>query len=139
MNKPNLPEGIAFHRKLHLMVYRPRGIMDEARVEEIVAKLEQMEAAADQPFNRYTDLSKIDAVDLRFEFIFRISLHRRRVYAKHPPAKSAFYVTSPATTHIARTHAILVDHSPLRVKLFKEVEPAAQWLGVSIEDLDLAP
>ena len=136
MKTPKLQTGILFQQDLHLMVYRPRGILGEKDVETIVAELEHLEDAADQPFYRYTDLSKIDAVDLRFEFIFRISLHRRRVYAKHPPTKSAFLVTSPATTRVARTHAILSDHSPLRVKLFKEIEPAAKWLGVSTEDLD---
>ena len=136
--KPRLPQWIAFHRDIHLMVYRPRGIVTEARVEQIVATLEQMEDAAKQPFNRYTDLS-IAVMNLSFEFIFRISLHRRRTYAKYPPAKSAFYVTNRATAQIAKTHAILVDHSPLQVKLFEEVEAAAQWLGVSIEDLNLAP
>ena len=139
MKKPRLPRWLAFHHDLHLMVSRPRGIIDEARIEEVVAALEQFENADHHPFNRYTDLSQIDAVDLHFKFIFHISLHRRLVYAKYPPVKSAFYVTSPATAHIVKMHAILTDHSPLRVKLFKEEEAAAKWLGVSVEELNLAP
>ena len=139
MKKTKLPRWIAFHHDLHLLVYRPRGIVDEARVEEIVATLDQLENASHHPFNRYTDLSQIDAVDLHFKFIFRVSLHRRLVYAKYSPVKSAFYVTSPATMRVVRAHAILTDHSPLQVKLFEQVGPAALWLGVSVKDLNLAP
>ena len=113
------------------MVLRPTGIVDEPHVERIIAMLEKVEEEADEPFDRYTDLSKIDAVDLRFAFIFRISLHRRL----YPPVKSAIYVTSPATARVARTHVLLTDRSPLRVKMFKKVDEAAEWLGVT-EDLE---
>jgi hypothetical protein len=135
--KMKLLPWISFHHDHRLMVFRPRGIVDEPHVEKTVAMLEQVEQGADQPFDRYTDLSKLDAVDLSFEFIFRISLHRRLAYSKYPPVKSAFYVTSPATFRVARAHAILTDRSPLKVRWFKEVTPAAKWLGVPIEDLEI--
>jgi hypothetical protein len=138
MKKKLLPY-VSFHHDLHLMVFRPTGIVDEPHVEKTVAMLEKVEEETDQPFNRYTDLSKIDAIDLRFEFIFRISLHRRLVRAKQPPVKSAIYVTSPATARVARTHVLLTDRSPLQVRMFKAASEAADWLGVTVEDLELAP
>jgi len=130
---------IAFQHDHHLMVFRPRGVMDETRVEETVAVLEEAEKQSNEPFNRYSDLSKIDAFDLRFQFIFRISLHRRLFYAKFPPVKSAFYVTNPATARVVRTHVLLTDHSPLRARMFREATLAANWLGVPVEDLEIAP
>ena len=135
--KLKLLPGVTFHHDLRLMVFRPRGIVDEPHVEKTVAMLERVEAEVDKPFDRYTDLSKIDAIDLRFEFVFRICLHRRLTYAQYPPVKSAIYVTSPATMRIAKTHLLLTDHSPLKVKIFKEIPAAAKWLGVTVEDLEL--
>jgi hypothetical protein len=44
-------------------------------------------------------------------------------------------VTSPATTHYAKLHAMLTDHSPLHVSLFTERAAAAKWLGVPVEAL----
>src|SRR5215213_1459669 len=99
------------------MIFRPRGIVDEPHVEKTIAMLEKVEEEMSEPFDRYTDFSKLDAIDLRFEFIFRISLHRRLVYAKNPTVKSAIYVTSPATARVARTHVLLTDQSPLKVKM----------------------
>jgi hypothetical protein len=49
--------------------------------------------------------------------------------------KSAFYVTSPDTTHYAKLHAMLTDHSPLHVALFTDRAAVAKWLGVSLEAL----
>ena len=128
---------VSFHHDHRLMVLRPLGVLDEPQVEKTVAMLEQLEKEADQPFNRFSDLSKLDAIDLSFEFIFRISLHRRLTYSKHPPVRSAFYVTSPATARVVRAHAILTERSPLMVKSFKDVVSAAKWLGVPVEELEL--
>lgn len=134
-----LPSGVSFRDDLRLMVWQPHGILDEPQVEKVISALERAEDEAEHPFNRYTDLSKIDAIDLDFGYIFRISLYRRLVYAKRSPVKSAFYVTNKATSHIASTHAMLTNHSPLSVKLFTELEAAAKWLGVAVDDLRIAP
>jgi hypothetical protein len=134
--KMRLPPDVIFHHDLRLLVFRPRGILTEKEVNRIVHFLEIEEDRAQHPFNRFTDNSKLDAVDLDFDFIFRISLHRRLVYAKKPSVKSAFYVNSPAVARIVKLHAILTDRSPLRVKMFKDFASAAKWLGVSAETLE---
>ena len=100
------------------MLWKPHGILDEGIVNEIVAFIDLAEERASKPFNRFADLSALDMVDLNFKFVFHIALHRRLVSASHSPVKSAFYVTSPATAHYAKVHAMLTDHSPLDVALF---------------------
>ena len=55
----------------------------------------------------------------------------------HPPVKTAFYVTSSDTTHYAKLHAMLTDHSPLHVSLFTERAAAAKWLGVPVVALSV--
>ena len=134
--KLTIPDDVQFHPDLHLMVFRNRGILDEERVNEVVAFIEQEEDLAERPFNRYSDLSKLDAVDLDFRFVFQISLYRRLVYGNRTPVKSAFYVTSPATTRVVRIHALMTDHSPLRVAMFHDIGDAAQWLEVPREVLE---
>jgi hypothetical protein len=134
--KMKLPPNVLFHHDLRLMVYRPRGILNEKEVRTIVEFLEKEEDRAQAPFNRFTDNSKLDAVDLNFEFVFRISLHRRLLYAKRPPVKSAFYVNSPAIARVVKMHAILTASSPLEVRMFKDFASAAKWLGVSEETLE---
>ena len=112
------------------MVFRPRGILTEGRLDAIVEFLEKTEDKANAPFDRFTDLSKLDALDIDFKTMIRISLHRRLTYAQYPPVKSAFYVTSPAAARVVKVHAILTDHSPLVCKMFRELDAAARWLDV---------
>jgi hypothetical protein len=130
------PPGVSFHDDLRLMVFRPRGILDRQAVIRIVRFLDRKEDIAAQPFNRFTDTSKLDALDLDERFVYRIALHRRRVYQGKPPVKSAFYITSISALHYVRIHAVLTEHSPLRVKLFRDLDYVARWLGVTRDILE---
>jgi hypothetical protein len=130
-----LPAYVLFRKDLSLILWRPRGILDESKVNEMVAFTETVEKRNRQPLNRFIDLSALDAVDLNFEFVFHVALGRRLSAAPKPAVKSAFYVTSPDTTHYAKLHAMITDHSPLHVALFTDRAAAAKWLGVPLEAL----
>ena len=132
-----LPAHVTYRKELSLILWKPRGILDQSVVNEIVAFIDAAEARASKPFNRFAYLSALDAVDLNFNFVFYIALHRRLTYAPNPPVKSAFYVTSSATTHYVKLHAMLTDYSPLDVSLFTDRAVAATWLGVPDEALTM--
>lgn len=132
-----LPRHMMFHHDLHLMVFRPRGVMTEQRIDKDIAILEAAEDELATPFNRFTDVTQVDLSRLHFRHIFRISLHRRLKYRNRPPVKSAFYVRDKEAIRIVRTHALLTDHSSIRVRMFEELPDAAGWLGVSVEDLQM--
>ena len=132
-----LPAHVLFRKELSLILWKPRGILDEVLVNEIVAFIEAVERRASKPLNRFSDLSGLDAVDLNFKFVFHIALDRRLSAAPKPAVKSAFYVTSPATTHYIQLHAMLTDYSPLDVSLFTDRAAAAKWLGVPGEALTM--
>jgi hypothetical protein len=129
-----LPD-IQFHEDLHLIVWKPRGILDEAAVNKILIEILRREAAAAKPFNRFCDLSAVESFHLTFKYVFHLALHRRLSYVGREPVKSAFYVTHPEAAHIVKIHALLTDFSPLDVKMFEEREAAAKWLGVGVESL----
>jgi hypothetical protein len=137
--KLTLPPWSAFHHDIGLLVFRPRGVIDDAMLEKSIAIVETMEVEAEKPFNRYLDLSGIDAIDLRFEVVFRTALQRRLTRAKMPPVKVAALVTSPPTKRLGQMFVLLTENSPLKVKLFDQAKDAAAWLGVKMEDLELAP
>lgn len=130
-----LPAHVLFRKDLSLIMWKPRGVLDEAIVNEIVVFIGTAEARSSKPFNRFADMSALDAVDLNFKFVFDVALHRRLTYAGHQPVKSAFYVTSPTTIHYTKLHKLLNDYSPINVRLFTELAEAATWLGVSVETL----
>ena len=130
-----LPAHVLFRKDLSLILWKPRGILDESTVNEMVAFTEAVEKRNREPLNRFSDVSALDAVDLNFNFVFHVALGRRLSAAPRSAVKSAFYVTSPDTMHYVKLHAMLTDYSPLHVALFTDRAAAAKWLGVPLEAL----
>jgi hypothetical protein len=132
-----LPPDVEFHEDLRLLVYRPHGVIDEAAVKKIVSVLEDLEAKLEKPFNRFSDTLAADEVELNFKYVIQFSLCRRLSYAGHPPVKSAILATDGTMIHYARLHALLTQGSPINVRVFKDRQEAADWLGVPIERLKM--
>ena len=130
-----LPPEIEFHEDLHLLVYRPRGVIDEAAVKKIVSLVEDLEARLQKPFDRFSDTVQADEVELNFKYVIQVSLCRRLSYAGHPPVKSAILATDSTMIHHARLHALLTQGSPIHVRVFQDRKDAAQWLDVPLERL----
>jgi hypothetical protein len=131
----NLPPDIWFHEDIPLLVYRPRGLVDEATVNKIITVVGVLETTSKEPFNRFSDTVAADAVDLNFEHIIRVSLCRRLFYGNRPPIKSAILATEPTLVHYARLLALLTEGSSIKVQVFQGRKEAAQWLGVPLEIL----
>ena len=130
-----LPPELEFHEDIHLLIYRPHGLIDEAAVKNVVSVLEDLETRLEKPFNRFTDTLAADEVELNFKYVIQVSLCRRQSYAGHPPVKSAILATDSTMIHYARLHALLTQGSPINVRIFQDREEAAKWLGVPVERL----
>jgi hypothetical protein len=130
-----LPPEIEFHEDIRLLIYKPRGLLNEASVNKIIQIVEDLEARFEEPFNRFFDTSATDEVELNFRYVIQVSLHRRLSYAGHRPVKSAILATDSTMIHYARLHAVLTQGSPIHVRIFQDRNEAAQWLGVPIERL----
>jgi hypothetical protein len=130
-----LPPDVEFHDDIRLLVYRPRGVIDEAAVKRIVSVLEDLEAKLQAPFNRFADTLAADEVELNFKYVIQVSLCRRLSYAGHPPVKSAILATDSTMIHYARLHALLTQGSPINVRVFRDRAEAAKWLDVAVERL----
>src|SRR5205814_979903 len=126
---------IEFQEDIRLLIYRPRGVIDEAAVKKVVSVLEDLEANLQQPFNRFSDTLGADEIELNFKYVIQVSLCRRLSYAGHPPVKSAILAADSTMIHYARLHALLTQGSPINVRVFRGRGEAAEWLGVSIERL----
>ena len=130
-----LAPDVEFHDDIRLLIYRPRGVIDEAAVQKVVDVLEDLEARLQAPFNRFSDTLAADEVELNFKYVIQVSLCRRLAYAGHPPVKSAILARDSTMIHYARLHALLTQGSPINVRIFQDRKEAAKWLGVPIERL----
>jgi len=134
-----LPPEVQFYEDVHLFVWRPRGVLDDAAINKVLAALEDLEGKLQAPFSRLSDTLAADEVELNFKYIIQVSLHRRLTYAGRPPVKSAILATDATAIHYGQLHAVLTQGSPIKVRVFQNREQAAQWLGVPIELLTVEP
>ena len=128
-----LPPDVECIEDAGLLIWRPRGVLNEALVNRIIAFVGDREAKFGRPFDRFTDMSALNAVDLTFKYVFHVALFRRLSRVGREVVKSAFLVTDPELARYIKLHAIMTDHSPLKVAIFKERAAAAKWLGVPVE------
>jgi hypothetical protein len=128
-----LPRDIQFQEDARLFVWRPRGVLDDAALGNVLGCLADLEAKLEAPFNRFIDTLAADEVELNFKYIIEVSLHRRLAYAGRPPVKSAILATNATAIHYGRLHAVLTQGSPIKVRVFQDRGEVAQWLGVPIE------
>jgi len=133
-NMKLLPE-LEFHEDIHLLIYRPRGLVNEAALNKTLSALEDLETRLEEPFDRFSDTLAADEIELNFEYVIQFSLHRRLVYAGHPPVKSAILARDSTMIHYGKVHALLTQGSPIKVRVFHDRKDVAQWLGVPIERL----
>ena len=130
-----LPPDLEFHEDIRLLIYRPRGLLNEAAFNKVISALEDLEGKLQEPFNRFSDTVTAHEVELNFKHIIQVSLHRRLSYAGRPSVKSAILATDSTIIHYGRLHAVLTQGSPIKVRLFQDRKAAAEWLGVPIERL----
>ena len=89
------PFGVQFHAEQRLLVWRPRGLLDEKVVSDVVAALAQLEMELHEPFNRFSDTAGVEQVDLNYQYVISVALYRRFAYAHRKPIKSAILATHP--------------------------------------------
>jgi hypothetical protein len=131
------PPDVVFHRAQRLMVWIPHGVMDEQRIQQLIDALAHEEALAQTYFNRFSDFSHIDHINLNFDYVFNAALLRRLTHARGPKVKSALVVQSLEAMHYSKLYATLTEHSSLQVRLFNNREAAASWLGVPADLLTI--
>ncbi len=128
------PFGVQFHAEPRLFVWRPRGLLDEKVVSDVVAALGQLEMELHEPFNRFSDTAGVEQVDLNYEYVISVALYRRLAYADRKPIKSAILATHPKFIHYAQMHALLTRGSPINVRIFPDDRLAvAKWLEAPVE------
>ena len=128
-----LPPEVQSHEDIRLLIYRPKGLTNEAEINRVIGVIEGIEAASQQPFNRFSDTSETHEVELNFQYVIQASLHRRLAHAGRAPVKSAILATDSTVVHYARLLILLTQGTSIKIQVFQDRKEAARWLGVPLE------
>jgi hypothetical protein len=130
-----LPPDIEFHKDIRLLIFRPKGLINEAEINRVIGVIEGIEAASQEPFNRFSDTSETHEVELNFRYVIQASVHRRLAHKGRAPVKSAILATDSTVVHYARLLVLLTEGSSIKVRIFQNRGEAGQWLHVPVERL----
>jgi hypothetical protein len=120
--------GTRYFPRFKLTTWHPRGILDQALADKIIAFIESEEYIQDAPFDRFTDFSGITKVQVSFQYVLETARHRRVV---RQPVKSAFFGDNPATFEVAQLYeGLMHDAVMIRVQSFSDRKAAGEWLEV---------
>src|SRR5438128_980866 len=119
MNNMKLPPDVEFYEDIRLIVWRPRGLVNKAAINKVINVIEELEAATQEPFNRFSDATDTHEVELNFRYVIQISLHRRLSHKGRAPVKSAILATDSTVVHYARLLALLTQGSSIKVQVFQ--------------------
>jgi hypothetical protein len=120
-----------------LMVSRPRGSVDMAAAIQIVEFVEIKEMEFETGFNRFIDLTQVDTINLSAADVSELAARRRKFNPNGIRVKSAFMATHPLALGIARMYEQLLNSHRIEVRVFSEIEAAADWLAVKPSRLKL--
>jgi hypothetical protein len=134
-----LSADVEFHEDARLLVWKPRGVLNQAPLKHIRELIGDLGSTSNQPFNRFSDGQVLDAIDLNLRYVFDFALFRRLSYSGRPPVKSAILVSSLTLAHYSKLHEMLTRGSSIQVRIFEKREAAARWFGVPVELLMTSP
>jgi hypothetical protein len=120
-----------------LMVARPKGIFDTSEAVRIVEFIEIKETAFERGFDRFCDLTGLDSIHLTAAQVSELADRRRTFNPNTVRVKSAFFANHPLALGIARIYEQLLNSPRIEVRVFSELEAAAEWLAVKPDKLKL--
>jgi hypothetical protein len=121
-----------YHPEWRLLTWHPRGVLDDAVADLVVATIKAEEYSAAVPFHRYTDLNGLTNIQMKVGHLFEIT--RERTEAREE-VKSAFVASTALGFSIARMYETLMTDATICMRAFHERSEAAEWLGVPLEIL----
>jgi hypothetical protein len=105
------------------------GTLDRADLNAVMREVERLEDAG-LLFDRLTDLTPLERIDVGFEEVFALAAQRgeRKVAA---PIRSALVANRPVQFGFARMFQMLNDNPRIQIRIFGNLEEAQQWLHSS--------
>ena len=122
-----------YHPRWRLLTWFPRGVLNEAFADQVIAFIEMEESIQEAPFDRYADLSGLTHIRIGIDHIIHTARRRRVV---RQPVKTALFADNPMSFGVAHSYELLMYHAMIEVRAFKERTSAAEWLEVPLKTLD---
>ncbi|HTF70424.1 MAG TPA: hypothetical protein VK638_47890 [Edaphobacter sp.] len=120
-----------------LVVGRLKGVLDAKTAEKVVEFVETKEIVAATGFNRFCDMTQLKGIHISSKDVLQLAARRRAFNPNDIRVKSAFFAIDPLAFGIARMYEQMLDSPRIEVRVWGDMQAAADWLGVKLERLTL--
>ena len=90
-------------------------------------------------FDRFIDLTQLDAISLSLNDMKRLTQRRREFNPNRGTVKAAILAGNPLAFATAKLYEILLQSPRIEVRVFPNVEEAARWLEIDAARLNSVP
>ena len=122
-----------YNPKWRLLTWSPRGVLNEAFADQVIAFIEMEERIQEAPFDRYVDLSGLTHIRIGIDHIILTARRRRSV---KQPVKTALFADKPISFSVAHSYELLMYDAMIEVRAFNKRTAAAEWLEVPVRGLE---
>ncbi len=122
-----------------LLICRPTGQLDSELARRLIEGLESRESAAEDSFDRFVDVRKLDGISLDLDDVRRFARRRREYDPGSGVVKAAFLADHALALATARMYEMLLRSDKIAVRVFTRLEDAAEWLEIDAEKLLAVP
>jgi hypothetical protein len=122
-----------YHPRWRLLTWYPRGVLNEAFADQVIAFIEMEETIQEAPFDRYADLSGLGKIRIGIDHIIYTARRRRSV---RQPVKTALFADNPVSFSVAHSYELLMYDGMIEVRAFNKRTAAAEWLEVPLKTLE---
>ena len=126
-----------FFKSDHLVIWRPKGILDAAKIHEFIHFINESSKTRDPHFHRFFDLTKIAGISVKYDELHPIAKVRKVYYdtkLEHR-VKMAFLVNNPISYGMARMYQGISDVKNVEFKIFESLEEVSEYLEVNVSML----
>jgi len=125
------------HYPTHQLVsWQPQGILDDLMLDQIAEWLVTIEKVS-RPFKRFVDLSRLSTVAVRTRHVFDFARKRAEQFAGTQAVRAGLFSDDWVGFGIASLYEKLMENTPIDAQAFRDLQGAAEWLGVPVEVLKL--
>jgi hypothetical protein len=121
---------ITIDEDVGLLLAHPKGVFDMNLAEEIVHFVEVWEVARQEGFDRFCDLTGLDAIRLSASDIRQIATRRRLFNPNQVPVRSAFLAETTIAFATVAIYQDLLKSPRITVRSFRSIADASGWLRV---------
>jgi hypothetical protein len=130
------PDFLRYYHVHRLVAWQPHGTLDDLMLEQIADWLVGIDKAS-LPLKRFVDFSQLTNVAVRTRHVFEFARKRAEQFTGVEPVRTALFADDWVCHAIARLYESLMENTLIEARAFRDLAPAAEWLGIPVDVLTL--